>query len=256
VVQQIDFVIHFNNNTWNNNNGQDYHIPINPIQPFSLNLKAFLEGPFNGISMNASLSELVDFPHYQPFQSSPWNYNGSEAAEIIPPDAVDWVLVEIRDALSAPLAVTSTIVGRQPGFILSDGSIKRIDGISDIQFLVNINHNLFVVIYQRNHLAVMSSNPLVKSGNSYSYNFSTSSVQGYGGTDAQNEIVPGTWGLISGDGDHDGHVLLPDENPLWKNDTGKKGYLNTDFNLDSQVNNMDKNDFWFPNSGKGTQVPD
>ncbi len=29
VVTAIDFVIHYNNNTWNNNNGADFHIPIN-----------------------------------------------------------------------------------------------------------------------------------------------------------------------------------------------------------------------------------
>ncbi|KAF0200069.1 MAG: hypothetical protein FD170_3787 [Bacteroidetes bacterium] len=28
-VNGVDFVIHFNNNTWNNNNGADFHIPIN-----------------------------------------------------------------------------------------------------------------------------------------------------------------------------------------------------------------------------------
>jgi len=29
VVHAVDFVIHYNNNTWNNNNGADFHIPIN-----------------------------------------------------------------------------------------------------------------------------------------------------------------------------------------------------------------------------------
>lgn len=29
VVNAVDFVIHYNNNTWNNNNGADFHIPIN-----------------------------------------------------------------------------------------------------------------------------------------------------------------------------------------------------------------------------------
>jgi hypothetical protein len=29
VVTSIDFVVHFDNNTWNNNNGADFHIPIN-----------------------------------------------------------------------------------------------------------------------------------------------------------------------------------------------------------------------------------
>ncbi len=28
-VNTVDFVIHYNNNTWNNNNGQDFHIPVN-----------------------------------------------------------------------------------------------------------------------------------------------------------------------------------------------------------------------------------
>jgi hypothetical protein len=28
-VNAVNFVIHYNNNTWNNNNGQDFHIPIN-----------------------------------------------------------------------------------------------------------------------------------------------------------------------------------------------------------------------------------
>ena len=27
-VQKVDFVVHYNNNTWNNNNGADFHIPI------------------------------------------------------------------------------------------------------------------------------------------------------------------------------------------------------------------------------------
>lgn len=29
VVNQVDFVIHYDNNTWNNNNGTDFHIPVN-----------------------------------------------------------------------------------------------------------------------------------------------------------------------------------------------------------------------------------
>lgn len=29
IVTSIDFVVHFDNNTWNNNNGADFHIPIN-----------------------------------------------------------------------------------------------------------------------------------------------------------------------------------------------------------------------------------
>ncbi len=92
VVQQVDFVIHYDNNTWNNNNGQDFHIPITNIQPFTLNLTAMLEGPFNGSMMSTNLSSLPDFPTSQPFQSSPWNYTGGENTAVVPSGVVDWVL--------------------------------------------------------------------------------------------------------------------------------------------------------------------
>ena len=30
-VKAVDFVIHYNNNTWNNNGGADFHIPISEV---------------------------------------------------------------------------------------------------------------------------------------------------------------------------------------------------------------------------------
>jgi len=45
------------------------------------------------------------------------------------------------------------------------------------------------------------------------------------------------------------------EDSLWIQAAGYKGYYNFDLNYDGQVNNNDKNDFWLPNLGKGSQVP-
>lgn len=255
-VQQVDFVIHYDNNTWNNNNGQDFHIPINYIQPFYLNITAFLEGPFNGSAMNTNLTELPDFPNLQPFQGSPWNYAGGENTTVVPPEAVDWVLIELRDALSDATATASTRIARQAGFILSNGKVTGTDGVTDMQFLVNVQQSLFVVVYQRNHLAVMSAYPLVKTGDIYSYNFSTGSEQGYGGIEAQKPLTSETWGLFSGDGDKDGEIGSADYTPEWINNAGNRGYLSSDYNLDAQSDNRDKNDHWLPNVGNGSQVPD
>ncbi len=36
---------------------------------------------------------------------------------------------------------------------------------------------------------------------------------------------------------------------------GKYGYLQSDGDFDGQIDNKDKNDFWFINNGKATQVP-
>jgi len=38
VVNAVDFVIHYDNNTWNNNNGADFHIPVNNT-PTAVNYK-------------------------------------------------------------------------------------------------------------------------------------------------------------------------------------------------------------------------
>ncbi|MCB0807292.1 MAG: hypothetical protein KDC05_15950, partial [Bacteroidales bacterium] len=94
------------------------------------------------------------------------------------------------------------------------------------------------------------------SGGLYAYDFSTGANQAYGGANGHNEIAPGVWGLISGDGDRDGSIGAGDKAADWDNEAGKSGYLTSDYNLDSQSNNIDKDDFWVPNMGKSSQVPD
>jgi hypothetical protein len=43
---------------------------------------------------------------------------------------------------------------------------------------------------------------------------------------------------------------------VWETEAGTTGYLDSDYNLDQQSDNKDKDDIWTPNQGKGTQVPD
>ena len=47
-----------------------------------------------------------------------------------------------------------------------------------------------------------------------------------------------------------------DKSIQWENETGTEGYSASDLNLDTQINNQDKNDFWLPNFGEGSQVPE
>ena len=61
-----------------------------------LDLKANLEGPFNGTDMNTDLNPWM-IPNNQPYNTSPWYYNGSESFAAVPNgDVVDWILVELR----------------------------------------------------------------------------------------------------------------------------------------------------------------
>jgi hypothetical protein len=220
-----------------------------------VDVTAFLEGPFNGTGMNTDLNPAY-IPLSQPYNTSPWSYSGSESVGSIPNgDVVDWVLVELRDAADAASATPATTVEQQAAFILNTGEIVGLDGVSDLQFNSTINQNLFVVLWHRNHLGVMSANALTPSGGVYSYNFTTGESQAYGGVTGHKEIGTGIWGLIAGDGNTDGEITLSDKSS-WSGEAGKTGYLMTDYSMNGQVNNQDKNDILLNNLTSESQVPE
>ncbi|MBN2174763.1 MAG: hypothetical protein JW731_11575 [Bacteroidales bacterium] len=227
--------------------------------PLLLDLTVFLQGPYNtNKQMFTDLNpDLI--PTSQPYNIAPWNYTGTETADPLPsPDIVDWVLVEIRDAVSAAGANGFTTVGRKAGLLMKDGSIVAPDGISMLSFNNYINNNLYVVVRHRNHLAVMSNFALAKTDGVYSYDFSTASDQTYGTTNGcvqLNTIGPAVWGMIGGDGNANKTVGTEDKTNFWSILVGKTGYLSADYNLDGQTNNPDKNDIWLKNVGKTGQVP-
>lgn len=224
-----------------------------------LDLTAYLEGPYNtnGQMFNTLVPDLL--PGQQPYSGAPWNYPGTESFVTIPSlDIVDWVLVEIRDASSAATATSLSTVGKQAGFLLKDGSIVGMDGISNLTFPVYINQNLFAVIWHRNHLPVMSNFPLLRTNGVYNYDYSSSSDQNYGGANGSKQLSifgPNVWGMLAGDSNADKTVNANDKNNFWSILVGKKGYLSSDYNMDGNINNQDKNDIWVENNGQSSQIP-
>ena len=61
--------------------------------------------------------------------------------------------------------------------------------------------------------------------------------------------------MFSGDGDGNGMVQTNDKTLVWSVNAGKTGYFVSDFNLDRQTNNVDKNEKWYPNLNKVSLVP-
>jgi hypothetical protein len=112
-----------------------------------------------------------------------------------------------------------------------------------------------VIIHHRNHLGIMSANPVVQTAGNYMHDFTTGSGQAHGGTNAQKEMSPGVWGMIAGDINADGIINLTDKSPEWEVLAGEAGYHQADVNFDGQVNNLDKDDFLVPNLGKGSMIP-
>jgi len=221
-----------------------------------LNIKVLLEGPFNGTDMNTDLIGSSDFPMAQPYNISPWNYDGTESIESIPdPNIVDWVLVELRETDGgAGTANSSTKVSRHAGFLRNDGNIVSVDGSSNLIFDIHVRDNLFVVIYHRNHLPVMSANPAIEIAGIYQYDFTNAIDKAY--NSGQKYLGYGKYGMIGGDGFVSGLIDDDDKTLVWEIQAGEEGYKEGDFNMNQQVANPDKDDIWKPNLNSGSQVPE
>ncbi len=230
----------------------DYIICTLPY--IDLEVNVYLEGPFNASNMNSDLIPVL--PLDQPYNIDPWFYAGSETVPTIPgSDIVDWILVELRDAPSAALAIGSTVLDRQAAFLRNDGKIVDLTGNPMLHFDSSVSDFLYVVIHHRNHLSIMSANALSETGGIYAYDFTTAVDKAYGSS-ALKLVGTGTWGMFVGDGDHDGSVGTGDKSSLWDSKAGMSGYFFSDYNLDSQTDNIDKDECWIPNFGVGSQVPD
>ena len=226
------------------------------VADIDLTLNVYLEGPFQVTEMTTHLNNLDLIPVSQPYSSSPWNYSGTESVVSIPTNAVDWVLIELRESAGDASAATSEMmINRQAAFIMNDGSVKGLDGIQNLHFVLSLHNNLYIVIYHRNHLPVITAtSPPILAGNCI-YDFSSGENQVLGSSLGHKKIAPGIWGMTAGDANSDGSINNTDKQNYWNVNAGKKGYLVSDFSLDSQIDNQDKNDIWVPNFGKQCQVP-
>lgn len=222
-----------------------------------MDLKAFLEGPYDTLSglMITSLNDDNYLPLSQPYYSLPWSYSGVENVATIPAYVTDWIFVELHDAPDALSVNQSSVISQQAAFLLNDGSIVGVDGSSFPEFNNSDLQNLFVILYHRNHLGILSSVEVIPSTpDLYVYDFTTSTSQVYG--NRQLQINSNIYGMVSGDANSDGIVDLLDRIQLWVPFAGSVGYLNGDMNMDGQINNSDKNDLWFNNLFIDAQVPD
>jgi hypothetical protein len=224
----------------------------------ALNLKVFLEGGYSSNGMTTYLNQQSYILNSQPYSGYPWNYPGSESFSIIPnSDVVDWVLVELRETSGdASTATSDKRIARQAGLLLKNGQVVNTDGVSYLTFDLQINNNLYAVIWHRNHLAVMSAVSLISFNGLYSYDFTEGLNQVYGNILGHKQIADGIWGMIGGDGNGDGIIGVLDMNGMWNLRAGLQGYLPSDYNLDAQCNNADKNDLWQINKGYESQVPE
>lgn len=231
---------------------------------YLLNIKMFIEGPFNGTDMSTDLNTNSFLPLNQPFNQAPWYYSGTESVPAIPnPDIVDWVLLDLRKTTgNASTATKITRFDRKAVFLLKDGTLVDDDGISEPRFNIILSttkgaDKVHGVVYAPAHVEERTADSLSQAkttAGTFSYDFTSGPDQAFGGITAHKELAPGVWGLISGDGNQDAQVDNLDKNEIWLAQLGNTGYFSGDFNRDGTVDQTDLDDFWKPNSGRGVKI--
>ena len=196
-----------NGKTWyiyyNQGDGNDIILSSNIIKVL-LSPKVFLQGA--ALSPNTGEETLMRddlrLNNYIPL-TSPYTdgliVNASVFTATGTNAIVDWVWIELRDE-----ANNTSIISSQSALLQRDGDVVGIDGISPLNFVAAVG-NYFVVIKHRNHLGVMSENPITFNNTNVVVDFTNGSITTFG-TNAQTSFgMPiGILGMWAGDANNDG----------------------------------------------------
>lgn len=215
--------IHFDNVSWRT-------FPI-----ATADIKMFLEGPYDSGNMSTMLNSRGQLPLLQPYNSSPYNYNGTESVDssffASHPDITDWVMIELRQH-----DTSTSFISRRAAFIRTDGKIVDLNGISPVTFNDVTADTYYIIVYHRNHIISMSSSGLAFGTSTTSYDFTTGTGQFYGG-DAK-DLGGGVFGMYAGDPENDGRVNHQDLNEESIQQSSIQ-YNKADTNMDGEVDAAD-----------------
>lgn len=213
--------------------------------------KLFLQGPYIGTEqMSTQLRAANLLPPLQPYNLPPWNYNGGESyvlSTLVPANAVDWVLLELRSA-----ATPTTIVAQKAAILQSNGWVREVGAASadlGISFSNTTEGAYYLVIRHRNHMAVASASPLWLNAQLQTYDFSGAASAAFGAL--QIGVSGSKYALLSGDINGDGVISRNDGNRYFQQNNLTGGYFASDCNIDKSVNSTDFG-LWRANLGRLT----
>lgn len=188
--------------------------------------------------MKTTLNDKGLLPLSQPYNVAPFNYTGTESVATMPPDVVDWILVTLRDG-----SEYHTVVQTKAALLHKDGSVTDTDG-NPLSYVVDRNLDYYVEIQHRNHIGVLTANPI----DFYSpptLDFTDTGVTPTYGTSAQKEVETGVMALNGGNVNSNGNVRYSgpnnDHNALLNILGGNPSailtnvYSNGDINMDGNV---------------------
>jgi hypothetical protein len=219
---------------------------VTVIRRNQLQLAVFLQGPFNPGTgdMNTSLNAAGQLPAYQPYNRAPWYYGGQEVLpDPLPPEGVDWVLVELRSD-------TENMHAQRAGLLYNDGSVS-VNFDDDILIKEGGVEAYYIVVYHRNHIPVMSNNPVSLPPEGASFDFTQAgNIYGGGAILLSSPLAPDIVGMIAGDVNSNGilkysgkendrsallQTFLSEGGSLLGGIVPENGYWDADLNMDNRL---------------------
>jgi len=206
--------------------------------------------------MIPQLNAMGTLPTTQPYDQWPWFYYGNENVTNIPnTNVIDWVLVELRMMKSTVQnSEMDSLISRQAGFVLKNGLVRGLDGSSLLQFNLSDTLGIYATVFHRNHLSIISNNPLNSNNGIFIYDFTDGETKVYGSVLGHINVAPGIWAMTGGDCNGDGQINNQDKMDVWKIQAGNSGYLAGDMDMNGQVENNDKIEIWNENVGHSSFV--
>ncbi|HMU14790.1 MAG TPA: M36 family metallopeptidase [Flavobacteriales bacterium] len=212
-----------------------------------LALRLMLDGPYEGNGkMATDLNDAGLVPATEPYTGLGFTRAGGSGEALLPSATantgdstiVDWVLVELRDAVTP-----STIVATRAALLQRDGDVVDIDGRAPVPVPAPVA-DYRVALRHRNHLGAMTANSFTLSTTTPTAIDLTDPGLPVYGTDAR-KVAGGTALLWPGNGLRDGAVKYTggsnDRDPILLQvgsttpNATAPGYLPADINLDGTV---------------------
>lgn len=204
--------------------------------PVTVQVKALLQGAYNATTQlhTTTLRNNNLLPANQPFNATPWNYTTPQSAATLPTNAVDWVLLEARNA---DFSVAET----RAALLLANGSLADADGSTNgVKFFtLTAGNSYYLCLKTRNHLAVLSAIMLMLP-NTTAFDFS---VVGnvMNGTTTLTQVNPNVYALKAADINANGVITIADFNLYFVQSSAIGQYTSADVNLDGNVTTADFN---------------
>jgi len=194
-------------------------------------------------------------PAGQPYSDAPWNFDEeieNLAFTPYPPDVVDWVLVSFRTDKTSDTEIAKTAAYLHSGGNITFPNLESIRAIA-------AEEAVYIVIEHRNHMGVMSPEPVEVLEGTIMYDFRTQDSYRVSTSYGQKQLPSGDWVMLAGDVDQITDDFSYDINAYdkvdWVEDNGTFGYYKcSDLNLDGDVSMQDKS-LWAANNGKLSAVP-